>query len=511
MISQNNQRIAELSSENIGILSADLFPDTSGTLTDEQIQEIKEIADKDVVLFLQSDNEYVYTPTFKIKTNDYSVFEFIQQIPENSQGSTLTLIEISTSYIDKTYHIAASEYRIITNGDGTKFLSDDGSYREIDKNTVANINTTDAITFTIDENNFNIIKNSVENNNDIILRLNYNLSGNSFNESLKIIGYKTNFSETYEGISLIYQTITETGKHDHLDAYPSFTNSIYVYKDLTNNTYKVALNAARYILSDRQFAYIEIEDTGGTFDDFTSMFVANYSENSGWLNEGEISNSTKLGLRISVGAVTSYIETEEVIRTENNFSPRMKILYTKTRKINCVFDDDSKLYNYTVEKLTEISSDDVLTKTNTTSYTPTQLYHPATKYYVDDFMHCSGGLNNDTTDPITTTFGYKTGNHDDIANHGSLDCFIYAVGNISIPYYINTNTNEGYTYATVMHDSYGNLLEISKTNFVIDAKAKTASITLVPKYIQRILTESEYQALGDSVNSDGVLYFITED
>ena len=106
MISQNNQRIAELSSENIGILSADLFPDTSGTLTDEQIQEIKEIADKDVVLFTHSENSYIYIVSFKLKTEEACVFEIIEPIGSSNNGTTLTFIEISVVYSTKSYNLA---------------------------------------------------------------------------------------------------------------------------------------------------------------------------------------------------------------------------------------------------------------------------------------------------------------------------------------------------------------------------------------------------------------------
>ena len=40
--------------------------------------------------------------------------------------------------------------------------------------------------------------------------------------------------------------------------------------------------------------------------------------------------------------------------------------------------------SYDIEDLNAVTSSEVLTKTNTTSYTPTADYNPATKKYVDD-------------------------------------------------------------------------------------------------------------------------------
>lgn len=46
-------------------------------------------------------------------------------------------------------------------------------------------------------------------------------------------------------------------------------------------------------------------------------------------------------------------------------------------------------FSSTTNPLYELTKDDVLTKTNTTSYTPTSDYNPATKKYVDDAISSS--------------------------------------------------------------------------------------------------------------------------
>ena len=53
-------------------------------------------------------------------------------------------------------------------------------------------------------------------------------------------------------------------------------------------------------------------------------------------------------------------------------------------KFTCTTIRYTEVFNKTVEDIT--TDDKVLTKTNTTSYTPTSDYHPATKKYVDDTM-----------------------------------------------------------------------------------------------------------------------------
>lgn len=50
-------------------------------------------------------------------------------------------------------------------------------------------------------------------------------------------------------------------------------------------------------------------------------------------------------------------------------------------------------------------SDNVLTKTNTASYTPTNDYHPATKKYVDDNAGSAG-------EHLSETVASETGAHD---------------------------------------------------------------------------------------------------
>lgn len=350
----------------------------------------------DVVLFLQADNEYVYTAAYKIKTNDYSIFEFIQPIPEeHSQGSILTLIEISTSYIDKTYHIAASEYKIITNGDGTKFLANDGSYKEINNVFIIddNIITTMGDNNPIDEQNYNFIINAIK------------------------------------------------------------ENKILIYKN----------NAQNYISS----SYLS---DGDTFADIRFY-----------------------GLQEPIAVTDSQFQTIDVVTIHLDKT-------TLTSKVR-FFDFDFK--------------NDILTKTNTTEYTPTQPYNPATKKYVDDnsnkyIYNSLDGYelyeSEDVTDPTLINRIFDIVNEcTQVSNNKTIKVIdyynaVYSVGDV---YWKDNNT------LRVIYRDFNNYNNI---RYIDITRHDNANSTInFNGYVQRILTESEYQALGDTVNSDGVLYFITED
>ena len=60
---------------------------------------------------------------------------------------------------------------------------------------------------------------------------------------------------------------------------------------------------------------------------------------------------------------------------------------------------DGKYYNYNANKEERIDFDKLLTRTNTTAYTPTSDYNPATKKYVDDAIAAAGGGSGSAFDP----------------------------------------------------------------------------------------------------------------
>lgn len=151
-------------------------------------------------------------------------------------------------------------------------------------------------------------------------------------------------------------------------------------------------------------------------------------------------------------------------------------------------------------------STEVLTKTNTTEYTPTADYHPATKKYIDD-KEVRLIYSVDQYDTIIATNGVEF-------NIGEAIINFYGESK-SIGQLLITTDTEICKIISCDHDSSGSYTfadTFIHNNITYRIEVLGLSIeecTITP--IQQILTESEYTALGDAVNTDNVLYFVTPD
>lgn len=159
-----------------------------------------------------------------------------------------------------------------------------------------------------------------------------------------------------------------------------------------------------------------------------------------------------------------------------------------------------------------------LAKNNTTEFTPTEDYNPATKKYVDKLItpllvfqgdNIAGYELTEDSRPIydsipdntigniivfgglyfcTSGFYTKDGTFTVFVNGLNGMAPVETIKNIVIPPYA----------------SYSAKLTITS-----DYKVTINNITINPN--SKILTESEYSALGEAVNTDGILYFVTPD
>lgn len=215
--------------------------------------------------------------------------------------------------------------------------------------------------------------------------------------------------------------------------------------------------------------------------------------------------------------------------------------------------------NYTTSYKNYLTKDDVLTKTNSTEYTPTSDYHPATKKYVDDHSaNMSNYLAKDNTteyepegeynpatkgyvdqELINIFYGHVVAVEDIMDGTRSTGRYTYRegtlydaitftyngdpVGVIVIPCRFQEDQGGGpqtwtseYPYkSTCIININGSYIEITISAYLNPVSGAATPYQLWVdfswKYLYRVMTESEYSALGDSTASDNVLYFITPD
>lgn len=155
-----------------------------------------------------------------------------------------------------------------------------------------------------------------------------------------------------------------------------------------------------------------------------------------------------------------------------------------------------------------VNESDVLKKNNTTAYTPTQNYHPATKNYVDTIRYgktlsCtytylttnSYGTNKDTYDLITNIFGsdteFKSAIQTTISNHKSIHFHFDSVNNC-------LSINNVYAYKNEDAQKY----ELSfMYTFINDNNFMTKSAAF---HYEPNAPENSWHVIKDLVQSDNV-------
>ena len=149
-----------------------------------------------------------------------------------------------------------------------------------------------------------------------------------------------------------------------------------------------------------------------------------------------------------------------------------------------------------------------LAKDNTTEFTPTGDYQPATKKYVDDHnSNYPGGILN---------IGVNSVSYDeDIINYGYLVIFLSGFGNIIIPIRISGDKISEYKTLISISDSVGvgesaySLAQVTMSNLTKNANKYEGTINVA--YLHRIIRESDYNDLGTAPETDDVLYFVIPD
>lgn len=123
---RNNGAWSEIVASNQCLDLTTLFPNQSGTLSDEDYQKIVNAWENRVSLAYMDDS---YIPIIITKTTEpkEKYFITISAIMYENTGATIPILAIEI-YADKTYTQVTNLLQLTNRGDGTKYLSDNGEY-----------------------------------------------------------------------------------------------------------------------------------------------------------------------------------------------------------------------------------------------------------------------------------------------------------------------------------------------------------------------------------------------
>lgn len=128
---RKNKQWSEIIASNQYLDLTTLFPNESGTLSDENYQKIVDAYENRVSLARIND-AYFYVNIIK---NEDSYGLSVNMSGLNSfalkANLVVSVMMVSVFIDDKTYVSAENYINLINNGDGTKYLSDNGQYKEI--------------------------------------------------------------------------------------------------------------------------------------------------------------------------------------------------------------------------------------------------------------------------------------------------------------------------------------------------------------------------------------------
>lgn len=425
-----------------------------------------------------------------------------------------TFVAVNTTITVNTSTNIISDYQtgaivLETEGDGSKFLSNDGSYKEIPQSDLSNYLAKDNTTEYTPTNNYNPATKKYVDDKDNVAKL-----------------------RLYNGLISLQHT---AGKSLINDTCESFADFIAIFDNLqqldgtkfTNPFTGMTLptNVNEFIEAFQSFqSTYNVYDSGhlvypiiGTDAIYENIIIIGFYRNNigpakilfGNKNYSNLQANSIFGIGIDTNK-SSYYQIDD--------------LQSSTLSLN------KTLVTNLIEKVNSLDLSDYIKKNNTTVYTPTGNYNPATKKYVDDNI----SLNNKNV--FVVNDGY---------NLLDIDSYSEWTETISVPkklssdntlFIINMNsinTNDNFDNSIIVSmrikpinstvvcrnnitDAVGNKYNINilikYENSPSDDDYYSATFTCERfKYTQRILTESEYAALGTTPETDNVLYFVTPD
>lgn len=566
-----------ISKENNNIFYIDSNDIVDGFYTSEKYLELNQaIKDNKIIIKYDSLDP---TPSKAIATNYYDAGEeglcvvFVTYIAVDAP-----IISVLSFYGGfDNYKVTTKELmvRLVTNGDGTKFLSDDGKYKTIEvgdktnvlilslENDLANgqkdspvdAEVSTALKDAISTGKACVIKSA---NSDILANLQQ--TGDNVTivmEQISRIGQTfvavnttitvntaTNIISDYQTGAIVLETegdgskfLSNDGSYKeindiyYIDAAPTIStglegvktalanNKLPVFKHLYegNPAYELSPAICSFSSDGRLVSYmilntdiitiINVSQTDElTFEQIPTKQVEKINVNSFVDSTIPVENYNKLQVQNGTKVILiddpdeGYYSIPAVVRGLSTII----IEYIYKEQYNKITIDSS--YNVTKETK-DLGADlsNYLTKDNTTEYTPTSDYQPATKKYVDDKVNIpviDAGIS-DITDDITGDYILNIPNNTTQVYLVNLNVLGYVP---LVGYYVPIEDRFYYKYSGYLKREDGTGNKMNNGFYYVTIDGSNLHIELK----QLILTESQYSALGDT-SSDDVLYFITPD
>lgn len=129
---RKNKQWSEIIASNQYLDLATLFPNESGTLSDENYQKIVNAVNKGIITArIETDPDGFSPITINNSTETYSIITNSLAIGPNDRSILLTIITVIINKSDKTYTSVSNQQSLQNTGSGTKYLSDNGQYKVI--------------------------------------------------------------------------------------------------------------------------------------------------------------------------------------------------------------------------------------------------------------------------------------------------------------------------------------------------------------------------------------------
>lgn len=129
---RKNKQWSEIIASNQYLDLTTLFPSESGTLSEENYQKIVDAVNKGITTArIETDPDGFSPITISNSTETYSIITNILTVDSGDHSIGLTVITVIINKSNKTYTSVSNQQSLQNTGSGTKYLSDNGQYREI--------------------------------------------------------------------------------------------------------------------------------------------------------------------------------------------------------------------------------------------------------------------------------------------------------------------------------------------------------------------------------------------